>query len=160
MAQLDFRNSAESSIMNTKASTWVARNNAFRTLDTIVNDFGRNVPSGTVDDYINGTGITTFYGALRAFKLSPNAVVICSNALLRTDRASDKNSIGLTFEDYEKAMCYVASKEGWYFVDQNRYGGINDVNASYTLYDGLHPTNSGFRVAVKPWIEQISIISF
>lgn len=162
---LGIGNSAESSIMNTKASTWVAQNNAFWTLDTIVNDFGRNVPLGTVDDYINGTGITTFYGALRAFKnrvdeLSPNAVVICSNALLRTDRASDKNSIGLTFEDYEKAMCYVASKEGWYFVDQNRYGGINDVNASYTLYDGLHPTNFGFRVAVKPWIEQISIISF
>lgn len=93
-------------------------------------------------------------------ELSPNAVVICSNALLRTDRTSKENSIGFSFEDYEKAMCYVASKEGWYFVDQNRYGGINDVNSPYTLYDGLHPTNFGFRLAAKPWIEQIDIIQF
>ena len=162
---LGLGDSAESSIMNKKSSTWIAQDNSFWTLDTIVNDFGRNVQLGTVDDYINNTGISTFYGALRAFKdrvseLSPNAIIICSNSLVRTDRPSKENAIGLTFDDYEKAMCYVASKEGWYFVDQNRYGGINEVNAPYTLYDGLHPTNFGFRVAVKPWIEQIGIISF
>lgn len=161
---LGIGNSEESSIMNKKAATWTAQNNAIWTLDTIVNDFGRDVPLGTADDYINNTGISTFYGALRAFRdrmleLSENPIVICSNALVRTDRTSKENSLGLTFEDYEKAMCYVASKEGWHFVDQNRYGGINEINAPYSLYDGLHPTNFGFRLAVKPWIEQMNIIS-
>ena len=114
---LGIGNDDNASIMNVKASTWTEQNNAIWTLDTIVNDFGRNVPLGTIDDYNNNTGIATFYGSLRAFKdrvyeLSENAIIICSNALVRTDRESKTNSLGLTFEDYEKAMCYAAAKEG------------------------------------------------
>ena len=147
------------SIMNTKASSWVAQNNAIWTLDTITNDFGRKVALGKPSDFENNTGISTFYGALRAFKekvaeLSPNAVVVCSNALYRTAK---QNGLGLTLEDYEKAMCYAAAKSGWYFVDQYRTS-INESNAHVALYDGLHPTNFGFSLAVKPWIEQFRII--
>lgn len=145
----------ESSIMATKADTWTSQPNAIWTLDTITNDFGRMVPLGVPSDFDNNTGINTFYGALRAFKdkveeLSPGAIVVCSNALYRTKKT---NSLNLTLEDYETAMCYAAAKSGWYFVDQYR-NSINDANIGVALYDGLHATNFGFRLAVKPWIEQ------
>ena len=80
--------------------------------------------------------------------------MVCSNALYRTKKS---NNLGLTIEDYEKAMCYAAAKCGWYFVDQYRTS-INETNAHIALYDGLHPTNFGFRLAVKPWIEQFRIL--
>jgi hypothetical protein len=148
---------ANASIMNKVADTWAVRSNAIWTLDTITNDHGRSVPLGTTSDYDNNTGNGTFYGALRAFKnkvdsLSPNAIIVCANALYK--RNTNANSLGLKLEDYGRAMCYAAAKNGWYFVDQYRYGGINEENEPYSLYDGLHPTNFGFRLAVKPWIEQ------
>lgn len=159
---LGLGNSAASCIMDNQAPKWTAHANAIWTLDTITNDFGRSVPLGTTEDFDNNTGTGTFYGALRAFKnrvleLSPGAIVVCANALVRTDRASKENTLGLTLEDYEKAMCYAASLSGWYFVDQNRTS-INEVNAPYTLYDGLHPTNFGYRIISKAWIEQFRIL--
>ena len=152
---------ANVSIMNKVASSWAAQENAIWTLDTITNDHGRSVPLGTTADYDNNTGNGTFYGALRAFKdkvdsLSPNAIVICANSLYK--RNTNANSLGLKIEDYGRAMCYAAAKNGWHFVDQYRYGGINEENEPYSLYDGLHPTNFGFRLAVKPWIEQFRIL--
>ena len=148
-----------SSIMATMADTWTSQPNAIWTLDTITNDFGRDVPLGEPSDFDNATGITTFYGALRAFRdrvlqLTQNPIVICSNALYRTKK---QNGLGLGLEDYETAMCYAAAKSGWYFVDQYR-NSINDANINVALYDGLHATNFGFRLAVKPWVEQFRIL--
>ena len=149
------------SIMATKASTWDAQDNAIWTLDTITNDFQRDVPLGTPSDFENATGINTFYGALRAFKdrvleLTTNPIIVCSNAVYRTFGGTE-NNLGLTLEDYEKAMCYAAARSGWHFVDQYR-NSINAVNANVALYDGLHLTNFGYRLAVKPWIEQFNIL--
>lgn len=59
--------SDEKSIANA-ASTWTGEAGDVWTLDTITNDFKRNIPIGTIDDYTNNTGITTYYGALRVFK--------------------------------------------------------------------------------------------
>ena len=154
-SSLGLGNNESSCIMKINAPDWNVVYNAIWTLDTITNDYGRNVPIGTTADFDDNTGYNTYYGALRAFKervneLSPNAIVVCSNALFRK---SNTNGLGLNLEDYEKALCYAATKSGWYFVDQFRVG-INEINSDSTLYDGLHPTNFGFRLAIKPWIEQ------
>lgn len=151
----------QSSIMASQADQWTESPNAIWTLDTITNDMGRQIPIGTVDDYENNTGVTTYYGALRLFRdkvveLSGNdAVVICANALYRQSRLEESIE---EFPLYEAALCYVAEKNGWYFVDQYRQS-INEVNAPYALYDGLHPNNFGYKLAVKPWVLQLNIIS-
>lgn len=156
-----------SSIMN-KASSWSGTQGDMWTLDTITNDFKRNIPIGSVSDYENATGITTYYGALRAFRdkvieLSGNtAIVICSNALRRNNAnytSTSKNTHDHTLVDYEKALMRIAALNNWYFVDQYRLSGITDDTIDLTTLDGLHLNNFGYTLAVKPWIEQLNIVA-
>jgi hypothetical protein len=149
-----------------KAGSWLPSENAIWTLDTITNDFKRNIPIGTTADYDNATGVMTYYGALRAFKdkvseLSGNAVVIASNALRRNNSgytSTSKNSNGDTLESYEKALAYVCMKNGWEFVDQYRLCALSDNVLEFATLDGLHPNNLGFRMAVVPWYTMFSMI--
>lgn len=142
-------------------ATWEASENAIWTLDTITNDFKRNIPIGTIDDFTNNTGITTYYGALRVFKdkvlelSGEDAIVICSNALRRNNSgytSVSANSVGHTLVDYEKALMTIAEKQGWLFVDQYRLSGITDDSIHITTIDGLHLNNFGYTLAVIPWI--------
>lgn len=151
-----------------KMSTWSGSDGDIWTLDTITNDFKRNIPIGTINDYNNSTGITTYFGALRKFKdtitslCGSNHIVICSNALRRNNASYtsiSKNTVGHALLDYEKALMHVASLNNWYFVDQYRLSGINDDTLQFTTLDGLHLNNFGYTLAVKPWIEQFTIVS-
>lgn len=162
-------NSAEdsSSIMN-KSSTWVSSENAVWTLDTITNDFKRNIPIGTIDDYNQKNGITTYYGALREFKdkvtelSGSDAIVIVSNALRRNNdgyTSTSENTVGATLVDYEKALLEVAKLNNWYFVDQYRLSGINEDTLMLTTHDGLHLNNMGYKLAVLPWISVIEFVT-
>lgn len=155
------------SLMN-KTSNWTGSTGDIWTLDTITNDFKRNIPIGEVSDYENNTGITTYYGALRKFKdkvleLSGNtAIVICSNALRRNNAnytSISKNTCEHSLVDYEKALVRVAVLNNWYFVDQYRLSGVTDETIDLTTLDGLHLNNFGYKLAVKPWIEQLNIIA-
>lgn len=142
-------------LSNNFDSRWGQLSNAIWTLDTITNDYGRGVALGTTSDYDNNTGADTYYGALRIFadkvaELSGNdAIVIASNSLRRSSMAPIN---GKTFDDFEQALMYAVSKNGWYFVDQYRLSGITDNTISLTTYDGLHLNNTGYKLAVLPWI--------
>ena len=147
------------SIMGKKAKNWTGTEGDIWTLDTITNDFKRNIPIGTIDDYNNATGITTYYGALRAFadkvvELSgSNAIVICANALKRNEggyTSTSANTQGHTLRDYENAIKAVAAVNGWIFVDQYNCE-ITDQNVMMYTVDGLHLNNAGYLLAVKPW---------
>ena len=154
------------SIMS-KSSEWRGENGDIWTLDSITNDFKRNIPIGTISDYENATGVTTFYGALRAFNdrvkalSGENAIVICSNALRRNNdgyTSVSANSRGHKLQDYELAMMTIAKKNNWYFVDQFRRG-ITDESLPITTIDGLHLNSFGYRLAVLPWIETFNMIA-
>lgn len=157
--------SDENSIM-LKADTWAKSDNAIWTLDTITNDFKRNIPIGSDLNYLEADGPTTYYGALRAFadkvkELSGNPIVIVSNSLRRNNSgytSTSANSKGHTLEDYEQALAYVAMKEGWYFVDQFRLSGLSENLVTTATLDGLHPNNFGFRLAVIPWYTMFNMI--
>ncbi|MBQ7875600.1 MAG: hypothetical protein IJ306_10700, partial [Oscillospiraceae bacterium] len=147
------------SIINA-VSSWTGETGDIWTLDTITNDFKRDIPIGTIEDYINNTGITTYYGALRAFsnkvfELSgKEAVVICSNALRRNNdgyTSTSANTQGHTLADYEIALKEIAELNGWYFVDQFNQSGITDELLATVTLDGLHLNNAGYEMAVKPW---------
>ena len=156
-----------SCIMN-HADTWNKSENAIWTLDTITNDFKRNIPIGSYSDYTNKTGITTYYGALREFADKLNAlsgndvIVICSNALRRNNSgytSTSQNTQGHRLVDYEHALMDIATRNHWYFVDQFRLCGVTDDSIDLTTIDGLHLNNFGYTLAVKPWIEQFNIIA-
>lgn len=149
-----------------KAGEWTASENAIWTLDTITNDFKRNIPIGDPLNYDEDDGALTYYGALRVFadkvkELSGNPIVIVSNSLRRNNSgytSTSQNSKGHTLEDYETALAYAAMKNGWYFVDQFRLSGLNDNILGSATLDGLHPNNFGFRLAVTPWYTMFNMI--
>ena len=155
-----------SSICN-KMDTWRSSEKAIWTLDTITNDFKRNIPIGTIDNYTNNTGKTTYYGALRMFadkiqELSgDNKIVIVSNACRRNNdgyTSTSTNTVGETLISYEKALMEIAIKNKWWFVDQFRLCGVTDDTIEYTTIDGLHLNNLGYKLAVIPWINVLKAI--
>ena len=155
-----------SSICN-KMGTWQNSEKAIWTLDTITNDFKRNIPIGTIADYTNNTGKTTYYGALRIFadkiqELSgDDKIVIVSNACRRNNggyTSMSTNTVGATLLSYEKALMEIAVKNKWWFVDQFRLCGVTDDTIAYTTIDGLHLNNLGYKLAVIPWINVLKAI--
>lgn len=144
-----------------RSSSWTGTEGDIWTLDSITNDFRRDIHIGTIEDFNNNTGITTYYGALRIFRdkvlelSGEDAVVICSNSLRRNNSSytsTSQNSIGHTLVDYEIALMAIASNQGWIFVDQFRLSGITDDSIMITTIDGLHLNNFGYTLAVIPWI--------
>lgn len=154
------------SIMS-ESNQWNGEKDDIWTLDTIANDFKRNIPIGSISDYDNATGVTTFYGALRAFSdkikalSGENAIVICSNSLRCNDggyTSVSANSRGHKLIDYELAIMTIAKRNNWYFVDQFR-SGITDETLSITTLDGVHLNSFGYRLAVLPWIDVFNMIA-
>ncbi len=150
-------------------TTWAASANAIWTLDTITNDFKRNIPIGEYTDFENNTGRTTYYGALRIFMdkvhalSGEDATIVVGNACHRNNAgytSTSANSAGHKLVDYENALMRIAAEKGWWFVDQFRLSGIVDENLSMATIDGLHLNNLGFRMAVIPWINVLKSIDY
>ena len=148
---------------------WPNVQNAIWTIDFITNDFKRNIPLGTLNDYKNRTGAATFYGAVRMLydkikELSGGDVIIVfANATKRNNSgytSTSKNTAGCTLADYEPALLTCAAMNtGWYFVDQNRLSGITDENLPAVTADGLHLNNLGYTMAVRPWIDVLRTLA-
>lgn len=148
---------------------WPSVENAIWTIDFITNDFKRNIPLGSFNDYKNATGPATFYGAVRQLydkikALSGNDVIIVfANALKRNNSnytSTSQNTVGCTLADYELALLTcAAANTNWYFVDQNRLSGITDENLPAVTADGLHLNNLGYTMAVRPWIDVLRTLA-
>lgn len=166
---LGAQSASDTSSIALKLSSWTGTAGDIWCMDSITNDFKRNIPLGTLADNYNAAepDALTYYGALRLFRnkvvevSGSEAIVVVSNATHRNQggyTSTSTNTAGCTLSDYSHALMCVAEIEGWYFVDVFNYGGITDDNLSYTTIDGLHPNNLGYRLSVKPWIEQLNII--
>jgi|GEM_PF-1842165 hypothetical protein len=146
-------------------NTWTDTSPGFWSIDTITNDFKRDIPIGTVNDYNNKTGVMTYYGALREFKdkvqsLTPVTTIFCFNALRRNNggyTSTSTNAVGHKLVDYERALMTVAQLNGWIFIDQFRQSEITDETLDITTLDGLHPNNFGYQLAVRPWLRVLWI---
>ncbi|MGV0828283.1 hypothetical protein ACTS9C_05215 [Empedobacter brevis] len=154
-------------------NTWTDSSKGFWTLDTITNDFKRDIPVGTIDDYINNTGALTYYGALRKFKDKVDSltiegnenIVIVANAMNRNNggyTSTSTNTVGATLYSYEQALMNVAQINGWHFIDQRRFSGIYDDNLNITtkrnteggVTDGLHPNDFGYSLCYRIWLDE------
>ena len=130
-------------------------------LESITNDFKKNLPLGTESDFKDNTGVETYYGALRIFKdkinsLNPNAIIICANGITRNNdnySSTSINKAGQTLIDYNEALENIAVKNNWIFIDQFRYSGITNNNLNLTTADGLHPNELGYALISDIWIK-------
>ncbi|WP_312922148.1 SGNH/GDSL hydrolase family protein [Empedobacter brevis] len=126
------------------------------------NDFRLDRPIGTVDDYINNTGPTTFYGALRGTidllysKRQSSKIYIFSP--LRRNNAGytsfSTNNAGHKLIDYRDALEWVTKHEALTFLDLYNDSGITDRNLSLYTSDGLHPNVTGHEIISKIMIEE------
>ena len=130
------------------------------------NDYGKNIPLGTLDSTDN----TTFYGALKeigeylidTFAGKP---VIFSTPLMRVSPCDgrttesypaneQKNDLGLKLEDYVNAMIQVCNMYAIPICDLYHNSGLNPRNRTSTIYttcfaDGIHPNNKGYEIIGK-----------
>lgn len=157
------------SIMN-HASEWSGEYGDLWILDTITNDFKRNIPIGDFwENYAANTGVTTYYGALKLFESKIRELcgsgliakkVIVANACRRNNdgyTSTSVNAVGHTLLDYERALLNVASWNDWLFVDQYR-SALTDEAVEYATIDGLHLNNFGYNLAIRPWYECIDTL--
>lgn len=152
-------------ILNTtKTNAWTLKD--IFTYDSITNDFKLNRPIGTQDDFLNNTGVATYYGALRVLheklkSLNPEYIMIAGNALKRNKdnyTSWSANTVGHTLTDYSTALEWVCNRLSWRFINQFRDSGINDDNLTLFTSDSLHPTNKGYKIIADLWVAEFEKI--
>lgn len=129
------------------------------------NDFKLNRPIGTTDDYLNATGGSTFYGALRAtidllYSKRDTCKIYIFSPLRRNNDGYTSfsiNSAGHKLSDYRDALEWVARRESLTFIDLYNDSGITDRNLGKYTSDGLHPTTLGHSIISKRMINEMKI---
>jgi lysophospholipase L1-like esterase len=138
-------------------SEWSSLKPELITLFAGTNDYRYEVDLGTMEDYLNSTGISTFYGALRLYIDAFRAKNDVNNRveivlITPVQRFSDSNTIhdantkGHYLEDYANAMKTVGAYESLTVVDLYHDGGISSSNYTKLLFDKLHPNKQGSEI--------------
>lgn len=125
------------------------------------NDFKLNIPLGAESDYLNKTGGSTFYGALRdtvdTLYAKNNSTEIIFMTPLRRNNAGytsfSENTLGHTLPDYCNAVRFVCTREALKIIDLFEYSGITEKNLMLKTLDGLHPNDSGYVLMSRPVIQ-------
>lgn len=107
------------------------------------NDYSSNVPLGD----INSTDITTFNGAMNVgleniYSTNKTIDILFITPLWRNG-AETPNAIGLTLRDYCLAIIAFCERNNLSYYDAYRKSGINALNHTTFLSDGLHPNEIG-----------------
>lgn len=116
------------------------------------NDFAQNLPIGNISDNTSNS----LYGAMniifsKIYASNPNAKVYIVLPMWRAritggnvDVETTPNSIGLLLKDYCEALKNVANKYNVPYLDAYHNMGINSINSTNWLSDGLHPNDIGY----------------
>jgi lysophospholipase L1-like esterase len=122
------------------------------------NDYGQNVPLGAITDTVD----TTFYGALQIMinKIHtriPNARKVILIPIYSSDDGT-VNSVGKTFDDYRNAIKQIAYLYGYPVIDLKANTGINKLNSTAYLSDGIHPNDAGGQRIAEVVIGQLKAL--
>lgn len=140
------------------------------TIEHGVNDWGKKSAVGTISDYINNTGNTTFFGAFRIIidaiyaKNSKAVIILCTPRKARGFNGYLPSSCngeldGIKLKDYSDAVMEVARYEGLPVCDWFNRCGVNDHNLPiYSIDDALHPNDLGYKQMAQLLIEQFNNI--
>jgi len=126
------------------------------------NDFGLNIPIGTLNDAVNNT----FYGAYNLalteiFTQNQNIRIVLLTPFQRTGQNSEtspNNSAGHNLKDYVDAIKIIGSKWSCPVVDCFSNSGWNSLTLPIYTYDGLHGSDLGYEFAGKYIANQINTI--
>ena len=128
----------------------------FYTIEHGINDWGTGIPVGTMDDYVNDTGTSTFMGAYRKVidyikGLNSDAkIILCTprkaygfNNYLPAYWYAPKN--GIYLKDYVDAVKEIAEYESLVVCDWFAESGANQDNlANLSIDVALHPNDKGY----------------
>lgn len=140
------------------------------TIEHGVNDWGKKTAVGTISDYINNTGNTTFFGAFRIIidaiyaKNSKAVIILCTPRKARGFNGYLPSSCngeldGIKLKDYADAVVEVARYEGLPICDWFNLCGVNDHNLPlYSIDDALHPNDLGYKQMAQLLIDQFKNI--
>ena len=140
------------------------------TIEHGVNDWGNSIPVGSIDDYINNTGVGTFFGAYRKvidriYELNQNSIIIiCTPRKSRGFKGFLPESChgeksGRTLKDYADAAAKIANRESLFLCDWFNECQVNDHNLPiYSIDDALHPNDEGYKQMAEILIKQFEKI--
>lgn len=140
------------------------------TIEHGVNDWGKKTAVGTISDYINNAGNTTFFGAFRIIidaiyaKNSKAVIILCTPRKARGFNGYLPSSCngeldGIKLKDYADAVAEVARYEGLPICDWFNLCGVNDHNLPlYSIDDALHPNDLGYKQMAQLLINQFKNI--
>jgi lysophospholipase L1-like esterase len=108
------------------------------------NDWGTNVPLGTIDSTLN----TEFYGAMNVgissiYAANPKINLMFLTPIYRNNAATATNANGLKLRDYCEAILGIGEKYNIPVIDSYKLSGFNQVTCQTLLSDGIHPTADG-----------------
>ena len=129
-----------------------------------VNDWGHSIAVGTIDDYINNTGNSTFAGSYRLlidkiYSLNPKAkIVLCTprksygfSAYLPDHWYDAKN--GIYLKDYADIIKKIAEYESLPVADFfNECGGQHNLD-QLSIDVALHPNDDGYQMMANVLIK-------
>ena len=131
----------------------------FFTIEHGINDWGNKRKVGTMDDYINDTGIDTFYGAYRKVIDKIYSVNINAKIILCTPRKGyglnsflpphwyDQKEGGNYLKDYVDAIIDIAQYMSIPICDWFNESGANQTNLrNLSIDDALHPNDNGYEL--------------
>ena len=129
----------------------------FYTLEHGINDWGNNVASGTLDDYINKTANNSFayYYRVAIDKMkanSPKAIVLMTPRKgigfsgYLPDRWDLQRSGGYYLQDYVNLVLDIAEYEGFEVADNFTFAGDQSTLADLSIEVALHPNDDGYQL--------------
>lgn len=147
-------------LYNTARSEWDDVDTNLITLFAGTNDYVYGTEIGSIDDYINNTGINTIYGALRLYidyfktkGINDEVEIVLITPIQRFDANNtrlDANSKGYYLSDYVDAIKKVGDYESLKVIDLYNCGGIGLNNYDKLLKsDLLHPNKRGYEVIAE-----------
>ena len=127
------------------------------------NDWGTS--AGYLGDYPieENYDLKTFRGAysylvVRLKDLYPNTSIICCSILPRKQSRIQKNNYGVTQQEIDESIAYIANAYSVIFIDLSKCGLEKDING-FTL-DGLHPNKAGMKVVADYLYEKLKSLGF
>lgn len=137
----------------------------YYTVEHGINDWGNSTPVGTMDDYINNTGNTTFYGAYRKvidkiYEVNPDAkVILCTprkaygfGSYLPGHWYDAKN--GIYLKEYADAVREIAQYMSFPVCDFFNESQANQLTLQrLSIDDALHPNDAGYKDMAKLLIQ-------
>jgi lysophospholipase L1-like esterase len=155
----------------------IARNADFSNIAVAVfafgtNDYGNNIPIGTIDDVYSVTedSSQTFYACVKyvietVLTANPLCTLILSLPINRSREGTyatqyaygTVNTQGKTLLDYCDAIIACCEKYGINYID-NRKGSFNLLSLPNLLYDGLHPTINGYKILGQNMIGKLGAL--